>query len=98
MPIIAHTKKKYAAESRLYAMDFARVQEIQDGETLTGTPTVVEQTGDGALTIGAPSISGSLVQFRVSAGTADTRYTLRCTVLTSGGSTLVGEGELSLVG
>lgn len=92
---IAHTKIKYLSENRLYAFDFTRAKEIVDGETLTGTPTVTADVS--GLTIGSTSISGAEVRFRLSVGTADTAFTLRCTVATSGGSTLISEGALRVI-
>lgn len=97
---------KQEAESRLCAMDFTKYPEIADNaETLTGTPTVtaalVSGTVTTAPTIGSPTISGSQVRFRISAGVraagvqeAVYRYEVR--VETSGGNTLEGDGLLYL--
>ena len=67
---------------------------LDDGESLTGTPTVVEVTTSdltisnaavsaAALTINGESVAtGKAVQFKVTGGTAGTTYLLRITVST----------------
>lgn len=91
---------KQPAESRVYQFDFADYPEIaENSETLTGTPTVTASPS--GLTIGAPTISGTKVRFRVSAGTIasegiDQYYLFECAVATSGSNTLEQDGVLIL--
>jgi hypothetical protein len=68
--------------------------DLDSGELLTGTPTVVEITtsdltlankavNTAALTILGVSVAiGEAVQFNVVGGTADTTYSIRCTATT----------------
>lgn len=84
--------------SRVLSFEFAAYAELVAGETLSGTPTI-EEAGTSVLTIGAASISGTTVRALVTVpeGTAEgTALALRCTVGTSGGATLVGEGILNV--
>lgn len=89
--------QKLVGESRLYDFDFTDQAEIEGGETLTGTPTVTATPA--GLTLGSPVIGGASkkVQVRISAGTANTTYSLTCTVATSGGNTLQGCGVLKVL-
>ena len=88
-------------ESRIRAMDFSHYPEIADnGETLTGTPTVTV-TPSGVLTVGATSIVGSQVRFRVSggallSGTTERVFRFEVLVNTSASNILEGDGILIL--
>lgn len=82
--------EKQPSESLLYDMDF--VGRMEDDVTLTA---VVSVTGaPTGLTIGSASYSGTRAQFRISGGTAGTKYKLTVVVTTSDGNTLEGEGNL----
>lgn len=86
---------KLVGESRLYDLDFTDQKEIVAGETLTGTPTVT--AAPSGLTISSPPVIGGAnkkVQVRISGGTANTTYSVLCTVTTTGGNTLQGCGTL----
>lgn len=97
------TLEKYSFENRLYDFAFQFQPELVGGQTLS-SPSVTQilavsiATGatvvDAALVIGTPVVSGTIVQVRISAGTPNVAYTLRCTVTTSGGSTLECDGIL----
>lgn len=88
-------KQKSPAEKRKYAFDFVNQDEIVNGETLTGTPTV---TGAPAgLTITDIAIAGTKVQFFVAAGSSGQDYQIDCTVTTSDGATLVECGTLRVL-
>lgn len=78
------------------------VGQLDQGETLTGTPTVVASPG--TLTVAAPRVNttaltlngrqvaiGKAVQFTASGGTAGVEYTVTVTVETSNGQTLVAD-------
>lgn len=90
--------EKYVDESRLYDFDFTLQAEIVAGETLTGTP-VVSSIPSG-LTFGTPIIGAGAkkVQVRISSGEEGAIYDVKCIVSTSTGSTLVGCGELKILG
>jgi len=95
-----HTKK--SAEVRNVAVDFSGA--LDDGETLTGEPTISvspsgEVTTDNAavsttprVILGASVPTGSAVLFRASAGTAGKKYTITVTVGTTAipSQTLIG--------
>ena len=78
---MADTLDKQPSEDRLYDMDFG--PRLSEGETLTGAPTMSEETvdqSDGSLTtstdltIGTPTVSGEIAQVRISAGLDGTLY------------------------
>lgn len=72
-------------------MDFSAL--LASGETLTGAGTAtVDKTTAPVLTLGAASVSGSIAQFRISGGVANTEYKVTLVVTTSAGNTLEGEG------
>lgn len=86
------TIEKRADWSRIYQFDFTTFAEVSGGETIS-SPSVPAVSG---LTIGTPSAADGVVSVRISGGTAGTKYTVTCTVTTSGGSTLSIEGRLSV--
>jgi hypothetical protein len=84
---------KSAGDTELVAVDFSEY--LDTGETLTGTPTVVEVTTT-ALTLASKAVSSTslvilgrtvtaaeAVQWLVSGGTAGTRYKMRVTCSTT---------------
>jgi hypothetical protein len=83
---------KRASESRTYSMDFSNLPEISGGGSISSITSVVASPND--LTVGATSISGNKAQAVLSAGTDGTQYTVTFTIVTSGGSTLLGIGYL----
>lgn len=78
---------KLPGEIRQYSVSFAKRSELcEDGESLTGTPSVsVSPSGLNATAI---SISGAKVVFTLSGGAADETYSITVLVETSGGSTI----------
>lgn len=73
---------KTPAGSRLLSIEFA--DDIPSGEALAaGTAAVTATEGDSVLTIADVAVSGTTVQFRLSAGTAGEDYCLRITVDTN---------------
>ena len=95
--VIYTTLYKYPEESRLYGFDFSEQPELATS-TLTGTPTITSRlkSGSGTLTIGTASISGSIVQFRVTGGTIGAVHEILCRVSTSGSDILAAIGLLKL--
>lgn len=93
---VSDTLVKRADESRLYDFDFGVQPEFEAGQTISGTPTITVTDGSG-LTVGSVATSGARVQAQISGGTAGTTYTLKCTVVTSGGALLVEYGLLEVV-
>jgi hypothetical protein len=69
-------------ELKLFGVEFEDV--LSEGDSLTGTPTVTESPS--GLTIGSPSIDGSLVEFTIDGGTEDTMYVITVTAATVGGN------------
>lgn len=91
----------FAGESEVFDFDFSLRRQFQQDtpQTITGTPTVTSSPS--GLTVGSPAIGDSeegvvdsVVQVRISGGTAGTEYTLVCTCTTSGGDTLKMVGKL----
>lgn len=84
---------KRPTEERTYTFSFAEQPEIEGGDTLTGSPTITQETlsGSGSLTIGAASISGSGVRSEISGGVDESLYKLTCTCNTTAGSILVAK-------
>jgi hypothetical protein len=93
MSTIPHRQTKTVSEVRNVAVDFRG--KLDDGELLTGAPTIAEVTttnltfanqavNTSAIKIRGVSVAiGQAVQFKVSGGTADTTYTIRITVGTT---------------
>ena len=87
------TNSKHPDDSLLYEFEFANL--LDDGASLSGTPTVVEiDTAD--LTIGSPSIVGTTVQVRISGGTENTLYHVKCQCGDSDGNTWNIPGRLKV--
>lgn len=94
-----------STETRLCAVDFT--DKLDPGESLTGTPTVTDSTGD--LTLANKSVStaeltvagrqvtaGRAVQFTTTGGTAGTRYTISVSVGTDSTPAQTLEADLLL--
>ena len=90
MPYELPLLEKQPAESLLYDMEF--VGRMEDGTTITAVDSVTGSPS--GLTIGTASYSGTRAQFRVSGGTAGTKYKITVVVTTSDSNTLEGEGNL----
>ena len=95
------TLDKQPAEDRLFDMDFS--PRLSAGESLTGTPTVSEQTvdqSDGTLTastdlvFGTATVSGQIAQVRISVGLDAVLYKITFLATTDGGNTVEAEGFL----
>jgi hypothetical protein len=79
------------AESESYLANFDWTDVVATGETVSSaTVTAVPTT----LTIGSPGLSDAIVQVRLSGGTGDDVYELKCVAVTSLGNTLTGVGLL----
>ncbi len=89
-----------ALEDRIYQFDFSRKSELIAGQTILASPAPVfsqsNNVGAAALTVGAPVISGSQVQFDITGpSTIDgTQYSVACRVKLSGGGYLIVRGKL----
>lgn len=82
---------------------FVFTARLSTGETITEIVAVdqfTESGGPGPLTLGTPTISGTQVQFSVTApnNTADGIWALSCTVTTSTSRQVVGSGGLEIAG
>lgn len=91
------------SETRVFAFDFATKAEIVAGDSLTGSPVVVQAAapaGAPNLTIGSPLIAqgGKQVQVAISVtgGLPGAAYKLTCRCPTAAGSVLVREGILQV--
>ena len=82
-------------ETRICGFDFSDQQEIVDGDTLTGTPTVTV-TPSTNITVGAVTISGSTATFSLAVGSAAalTDRVAKCTASTTAGAVLIEYGTL----
>lgn len=82
---------KQPSESRLYTMDFSGV--MAPGETiLSVTSVTVDKVTVPALSVSGIVFSGTLAQFRLTAGQGGIRYKMTVVVVTSASNTLEGEG------
>lgn len=74
---------KYVGDSRIYSFDFSNFPEVftESG----GTCVITVEAGGGALTLGSSSYNTvtKIGQCRVSAGAANTTYTLKASLTTS---------------
>lgn len=98
---------KAVGETRHVAVDMRG--KLDTGEDLTGTPTIVEVTtahltlsnkaiSDEDLTINGDTVpAAQAVQFTVSGGTAGISYTIRITVATTLGQTIIENLSLGVV-
>lgn len=90
---------KFPGETRDYAFEFADQVELQNGETLTGTPTVTATLRRGTpttLTLGTPTINGSQVQISIAGGTLGDHYDILCIVATNASHTIAALGRLRI--
>lgn len=85
MTSVSQVHRKTAAEVRLVSVDYRG--KLDNGELLTGTPSVSilptgptianESVNSAALTINGQSVAiGQAAQFKISGGTAGTKYTI----------------------
>lgn len=77
------TRKKYLSEARTLTFDFT--DKLAVGDSLTGSPTVTNDTG---ITISGTSRSGSLVSLKVSGGQLNVDYRIRVSCATGAGDTV----------
>ena len=97
---------KTASEERNVAIDFSG--KLDSGELLTGTPTIVE-VGSSDLTLsnkvvntstltinGESTVAGEAVQFKVTGGSANTKYTIKISCSTDATPTQVLLGSITL--
>ena len=78
------------ALNRLYNFDFAA--ELETGETITGTPSAsINPTGP---TLATATVDGSVVQVKVTGGTAPAEHLITIRIVTSASETIEGSGAL----
>lgn len=92
---------KQPGESLPYSMDFVHL--LFPGETIKASPapavTQTKTTGAADLTIGSPSIAGSVVSFRISGGTDGSEYRVQVQIETDHASEdniRIGDGLLQV--
>ena len=106
MSVAIETQYKRAGATRLVSVSLTG--QLDSGELLTGTPTIVEVTttdltlsnkavSTAELTISGRTVAiGQAVQFKVVGGTAGTKYTIRITVATDSSPAQSLELDLTL--
>jgi hypothetical protein len=72
---------KLPGESEVFSLDFAA--RLGAGQTVAGATVTATPAG---LTLGAPSVSGSVVSVRVSGGTGGVTFDLECLATLNDGS------------
>jgi hypothetical protein len=92
---------KLPDEKLLLAFDFSAVKEIQDGDTITGTPTVTVVLVDGTdedneLDVDDPTIAGNMVQMAVDGGDIRAVHEFLCLVDTVAGWKRGAVGRLAI--
>lgn len=75
--------RKYPDEQRTLAFNFATKLATSDS-----VASISGVTASAGVTLGTPSLSGSVVSVRVSGGTVPSDYTIVCKVNTAGGDLL----------
>lgn len=87
---------KQPSESRLYSMDLSAL--MGPGESIASIVSVTkDKVTSPDLVIGPAVFSGSVAQFRLSGGKANTKYKVTVIVTTTpGANTLEGEGLIQL--
>jgi hypothetical protein len=85
---------KQPSENRLYDMDFAA--NLRSGDSIASVVSVTSDQADDTLVIGAASISGSRIQFRLSGGVAGLTHKITAKVQTTLGDSLEGEGYVKV--
>lgn len=88
---------KTVSESRVYSLDFAPNLDTANGEVVASVTSVAYTPNDGSLTMSGPAVpAGTMAQQRILGGTADKKYEVIYTVVTSFGNILVGQGFLQV--
>lgn len=86
---------KTVSESRVYSLDFAPNLDTANGEAIASITSVTCTPNDGSLILSGPATAaGTMAQQRILGGTADKKYEVIYTVVTSLGNILVGQGIL----
>lgn len=94
MPVAIEYNRKDSTEEVLINYDFSPV--LATGETISSPVFTVTPTTTPALSIGAGSINGSVIQALHSGGLAVTVYKIKCLVTTSIGQKLIVEARLEV--
>lgn len=81
-----------AGEKRRYSVDFSPLMDTS--ETISGTPTVTDASGD--FTITSITTSGQTVLAWLDGGTKNKMYNIVFTVTTSAGQTLIVDARLQV--
>lgn len=71
---------KNVADDRIYTFDFAALEELVAGQTISSATVTAAPSG---LTIGSPSVVGATVRADISGGTAGVGYILTVTITTN---------------
>jgi len=87
---------KQPGESILYDMDMKYLGRLSAGDTLSAVTSVVVVPGDMTISNVAHD-AASTVQFRASGGVDGTTYKVTATAATTGGDTLQGDGQISVM-
>jgi len=96
MPLVNDIRSKASTETRTISCDYTA--KLDEGESLTGTPTIAEvtttdltitgaQLNSGSLTINNETVAASkAVQCQVAGGTSGSTYSIKITVSTDASS------------
>ncbi len=84
-------QEKAPAEDLPYTYDFGLWAQLQGSDTLASATVTGSPAG---LTIGTPSVSGTVVSVRLSSGTVATTYRLTVSGTTAAGFKLVGYADV----
>ncbi|HMJ91680.1 MAG TPA: hypothetical protein VK530_17795 [Candidatus Acidoferrum sp.] len=93
---ICGVRRKFSGAIRLFDFDFARLEEIGDGDAIASAEiSQARLSGAGELTLGDVAIvNGAKVKFAIAEGTAWSMHRLTCVAETALGRTLIGVGHL----
>jgi hypothetical protein len=82
--------------NRFLNFEMGDFSELQNGETIASAGAWIVSP-PGILTVGAPAISGSIIQAKVSGGVVGDTFFISAPFVTSGGEPLSWAGNLSFV-
>jgi len=86
--------RKTTYEEKFVKFDFA--DDMEDTDVIADAAITSSPTGTGHIVCGSPSKSGTIIQTKVTSGTANTRYTVVCKVTTVAGEKLECSGYLDV--
>lgn len=86
--------RKTTYEEKFFRFDFEA--DLEDTDVINSASVTSLPSGVGHITCGSASYSGSVVQTKITGGTANTRYTVTCKITTVAGEKIEASGYLDV--